>query len=81
MAENEAQEYRFCTLEREIKEIKKEIKPIVELQFGFKELTASMEKLSTQFEEFSKLNNSRTYEWLKYLITLGIGAAVTFFIK
>lgn len=81
MSEHEAQEYRISTLEREVKELKKDVKPIVELQFGFKELTSSMDKLSRQFEEFSKLNDSRTYDWLKYLATLIIGAAVTFFIK
>lgn len=81
MSEHETQEYRISTLEREVKELKKDVKPIVELQFGFKELTSSMDKLSRQFEEFSKLNDSRTYDWLKYLATLIIGAAVTFFIK
>ena len=81
MSEHETQEYRISTLEREVKELKKDVKPIVELQFGFKELTSSMDKLSRQFEEFSKLNDSRTYDWLKYLATLLIGAAVTFFIK
>lgn len=81
MSENETQDFRIATLEREIKELKKDVKPIVELQFGFKELTSSMDKLSSQFEEFSKLNNNRTYDWMKYLATLLIGAAATFFIK
>ena len=74
-------EYRIEKLEEDVKQIKKDIKPIVELQFGFKELKDSMDKLSSQFEQFTKQNNSRTYEWLKYLATLIIGAVFTYIIK
>ena len=81
MSEHETLEYKILNLEREVEELKKDVKPIVELQFGFKELTSSMDKLSRQFEEFSKLNDARTYDWLKYLATLFIGAAATFFMK
>ena len=74
-------EYRIEKLEEDVKQIKTDIKPIVELQFGFKELKDSMDKLSSQFEQFTKQNNSRTYEWLKYLATLIIGAVFTYIIK
>ena len=74
-------EYRIEKLEEDVKQIKTDIKPIVELQFGFKELKDSMDKLSSQFEQFTKQNNSRVYEWLKYLATLIIGAVFTYVIK
>ena len=74
-------EYRIEKLEEDVKQLKSDIKPIVELQFGFKELKDSMDKLSSQFEQFTKQNNSRTYEWLKYLATLIIGAVFTYLIK
>ena len=74
-------EYRIEKLEEEVKQLKTDIKPIVELQFGFKELKDSMDKLSSQFEQFTKQNNSRTYEWLKYLATLIIGAVFTYVVK
>ena len=74
-------EYRIEKLEEEVKQLKSDIKPIVGLQFGFKELKDSMDKLSSQFEQFTKQNNSRTYEWLKYLATLIIGAVFTYLIK
>ena len=77
----EEKDYRLEAIERDIKELKEKVKPVLELQFGFNSLTEAVNKLSRQFEDFSQLNSSRTYEWLKYLITLGIGAAVTFFIK
>ena len=68
-------------LEEDVKQLKSDIKPIVGLQFGFKELKDSMDKLSSQFEQFTKQNNSRTYEWLKYLATLLIGAIFAYFIE
>ena len=74
-------EYRIKKLEEDVKQLKSDIKPIVELQFGFKELKDSMDKLSSQFEQFTKQNNSRTYEWLKYLATLIIGSVFTYLIK
>ena len=74
-------EYRIEKLEEDVKQLKSDIKPIVGLQFGFKELKDSMDKLSSQFEQFTKQNNSRTYEWLKYLATLIIGAVFTYFIQ
>ena len=74
-------EYRIKKLEEDVKQLKSDIKPIVELQFGFKELKDSMDKLSSQFEQFTKQNNSRTYEWLKYLATLLIGAIFAYFIE
>ena len=77
----EERNYRLEAIERDIKELKEKVKPVLELQFGFNSLTEAVNKLSKQFEEFSKLNNSRTYDWLKYLATLLIGAAVTFLIK
>lgn len=74
-------EYRIKKLEEDVKQLKSDIKPIVELQFGFKELKDSMDKLSSQFEQFTKQNNNRAYEWLKYLATLIIGSVFTYLIK
>ena len=74
-------EYRIEKLEEDVKQIKTDIKPIVELQFGFKELKDSMDELSCQFKQFTEQNNSRVYEWLKYLATLLIGAGFTYFIN
>ena len=78
---NETIELRIKNLEKDVEQIKTDIKPIIELQFGFRELKDSMDELSCQFKQFAEQNNSRTYEWLKYLATLIIGAVFTYIIK
>ena len=77
----EDRDYRLEAIERDIKELKEKVKPVLELQYGFNSLTEAVNKLSKQFEEFSKLNDSRTYEWLKSIAYLLIGAAISFLIK
>ena len=81
MGDIEKNEYRIEKLEEEVKQLKTDIKPIVELEFGFRELKESVDKLTMQFQQFTNQSNSRAYEWLKYLGTALISCAITYFFK
>ena len=78
--DNDTFEYRLNKVEKEVDNIKEDIKPMSEFKISINNLTNQINKLSEQFERFSNKSNERNYDWLKYFITLFIGAVFTYLI-
>ena len=79
--ENETLDYRLTQLENKVNKMSDKVEIISTLEVKFTQLNSSLDKLSKQFEDFSNTSSNRSYEWLKYLATLIIGAAFTYIVK
>ena len=79
--DNETLEYRVSQMENKLDKISDRVEIINALEVKFTQLNSSLDKLSKQFEDFSNTSSNRSYEWLKYLATLIIGAAFTYIVK
>lgn len=79
--ENETLDYRLTQLENKVNKMSDKVEIISTLEVKFTQLNSSLDKLSDQFKQFSEMNTTRNYEWLKYLATLIIGGVFAYCFK